>query len=772
MNRKALVALLVFFLCLVIVAHVAHTPNPRPLRGQPEGPAAQAKESSSSTLAEMDRTHRQVIRAVRLKLGFLQAVVNFVHGVNPPAFAANSVAHTPPPTRKDNVQETLHGVTIADPYRWLENQDSAETRAWIDAQNAYTHSFVGDLPTRGEISRRMTELMKVDVMNSPTERQGRYFYTARRADQDINVIHMKQGLDGKEETLIDPHPLSADHTTSVAMFSISDDGRKLLYGVRLGGADEVEVHAFDVDKRADLPDRLERARYSGVSITPDGGGIYYGILTPEGPRVRFHKMGTDSKTDAQIFGEGYDKGIDISPAVSEDGRYLVLHVVYGSSADKTEIWLQDLKAEKAPIKPIIKDMASRFLADIGGDTLFVQTNWNAPNGRVFTIDIRNLGREHWKDLVPESSDASIESVSAAAGKLFVNYLHNVASQVKIYNPDGKAAGELPLPAVGSVGGVDGRWNSREVFYRFGSFATPTVIYRYDVASGTRQEWSRTKVPMDPSKFEVKQVWYESKDKTRIPMFVVYAKGLKLDGSHPVLLTGYGGFNLSSTPSFSANAVLWAEHGGVYALANLRGGGEFGEKWHRAGMLQNKQNVFDDFISAAEWLVKSGYTTPAKLSIMGGSNGGLLVGAALTQRPDLFRAVVCSYPLLDMVRYHNFLVAKYWVPEYGSSDDAEQFKYIYRYSPYHNVKAGTKYPAVLLISGDSDTRVAPLHARKMTALLQASTGSDRPVLLHYDTKAGHSAGRSITKVIEDLTDEFSFLFWQLDVGSSGQKAAGK
>jgi prolyl oligopeptidase len=322
-----------------------------------------------------------------------------------------------------------------------------------------------------------------------------------------------------------------------------------------------------------------------------------------------------------------------------------------------------------------------------------------------------------------------------------------------------------------VGGVAGHWDRPEAFYRFGSFVVPGVIYRYDTASGAQSEWFRSQVPVDPAKFEVKQVWYESRDKTKVPMFLVYARGTKLDGARPTLLTGYGGFNLNRTPGFSAEAVIFAEHGGVYALPNLRGGGEFGEKWHKAGMLANKQNVFEDFISAGEWLVANKYTSPAKLAISGGSNGGLLVGAALTQRPDLFRAVICSFPLLDMLRYQQFLVARYWVPEYGSAENADQFAYIYKYSPYQNVKQGTKYPAVMFVSGDSDTRVAPLHARKMAALLQFATGSDYPVLLHYDTKAGHSGGRSINKVIQDQTDEYSFLFWQLGVAASGSSSAG-
>jgi prolyl oligopeptidase len=686
------------------------------------------------------------------------------------SFAADTGKRTPPATRRDNVSETVNGTAITDPYRWLEDQNSPETRAWIDAQNQYTKSFLENLPTRAEISRRLGELIKVDTMSARTERGGRYFYTERKADQDLSVIHVRQGLDGKDEVLIDPHPMSADHTTSVTTLGIRNDGKVLMYGVRLGGADEVEVRGFDVDQKKDTADKLERGRYSGVAITPDGSGIYYGILTAEGPRVRYHAVGTDTKLDKQIFGDGYGREAIISPSLSEDGRWLMIDVAHGASSDFTEVYLQDLTA-KTPIQPLVNDVHARFDAHFAGDKLFIETNWNAPNGRVLAVELAHPQRENWKDVIKEG-DSPIEGLSAVGGKLFVRYLHNATSQVQIFSPEGKNVGTIALPTLGTVNGISGRWTSKDAFYGFSSFVTPSVIKRYEVATGKQSEWFRTKAAVDPSKFEVQQVWYESKDKTKIPMFLVYAKGLKKDGARPTLLTGYGGFNLNRTPGFTAEAVIFAEHGGIYALPNLRGGGEFGEKWHRAGMLANKQNVFDDFESAGEWLVKNGYTSSSKLAISGGSNGGLLVGAALTQRPDLFRAVVCSYPLLDMVRYQKFFVARYWVSEYGSSEDPQQFEYILKYSPYQNVKQGTKYPAVLFVSGDSDTRVAPLHARKMAALLQASQGGDNPILLHYDTKAGHSGGRSISKVIEDQTDEYSFLFWQLGVQSSEAKTAGK
>jgi prolyl oligopeptidase len=391
----------------------------------------------------------------------------------------------------------------------------------------------------------------------------------------------------------------------------------------------------------------------------------------------------------------------------------------------------------------------------------MRTNWQAPNGRILAVDLRNPARDNWRQVIPESS-AAMEGFSLAGGKLFVNYLEDVHSRVRIFEPGGKPVRDIRFPALGTVSSVTGQWTSPETFFQFESFHLPETIYRYHAATGRQQIWAQSNMPIRTDDLELKQVWYESKDRTKIPMFLLHRRGIKLDGSNAAFLTGYGGFNVSMTPEFSPTAVLWAEKGGVFALPNLRGGGEFGDRWHRAGMLANKQNVFDDFIAAAEWLVKEGYTRPARLAISGRSNGGLLMGAALTQRPDLFRAVICGYPLLDMVRYHTFLVARWWVPEYGSSEDPAQFKSIYAYSPYHRVKPGTRYPAVLFVTGDSDTRVAPLHARKMAALLQAS-GSERPVLLDYDTRAGHSRGMPVSRQIEDLTDQLSFLLWQL--GSS-------
>jgi prolyl oligopeptidase len=443
----------------------------------------------------------------------------------------------------------------------------------------------------------------------------------------------------------------------------------------------------------------------------------------------------------------------------------LIDVLHGAAADKSELYFQDL-ASKDEVKSLISGLAARFEFDLAGHTAYVRTNWNAPNNKIIAVNLEDPAREKWREIVPES-DAAIESFTLAGGKIVVNYLRNAAAEVKIFNADGKQERKLELPAIGSVNAMSGRWENNYLFFRFDTFHIPAVIYRYDMAKDSREEWARERRPVDSNKFEVKQVWYSSKDGTKVPMFLLYAKGLKLNGNNPVYLTGYGGFNLSLTPAFSTQAVYWAERGGVWAIPNLRGGGEFGEKWHQAGMLEHKQNVFDDFIAAAEWLISNKYTNKDKLAIAGGSNGGLLVGAALTQRPDLFRAVLCSFPLLDMLRYQNFLVARYWTPEYGSAEDAAQFKYLYAYSPYHHVKAGTKYPAVMLWSGDADTRVAPLHARKMTAMLQADNGGPNPILLHYDVKGGHSDARPVSKVVDDVVDQLSFLFWQLGVTAGPQ-----
>jgi len=666
----------------------------------------------------------------------------------------------PPATKVEQVKDDYHGTEVVDPYRWLEDQQSPATRAWIDAQNKYTESLLDIWPGRGELKRRVAALLKIDRLDVPTERNGRLFFTNRRADQEQAVLYARKAPKAPDEVLVDPNPLSSDHTVSVTLEAESDDGTLVAYGLRQGGKDEVTVHFLDVDKHTELTDVLPEALYSAIAIKPDKSGLYY-AREGKTPRVFYHAMSTDAAKDQLIFGGGLgeDKGLGVE--LSEGGRYLIIHVWHGSAADQTEIYEQDLQAP-GPIKPIVNDIVARFSGQVGGDTLFVQTNWKAPKNRILAIDLRNPARETWQEVVPESSSA-IDSLALAGGNLVVNYTENASSRVRVFDAAGKPQRDVQLPAIGSVAEFSSRWAGDQTFYGFTSFHVPLMVEQYNMTAGKQALWAEVKVPIDTGKFKVQQVWYTSKDGTRVPMFILSQKGVKLDGARPTLLTGYGGFDLIQSPYFSAMAAIWVENGGVFALPNLRGGGEFGEAWHRAGMREKKQNVFDDFLSAAEWLVQNGYTQPAQLAIVGASNGGLLVGAALTQRPDLFQAVVCLHPLLDMLRYQKFMDGQWWVPEYGSADDPAQFTYLDAYSPYPKVKPGTKYPAVLLMSGDGDTRVDPLHARKMAARLQAATASDRPILLRYDTQAGHIRGSlPISKEIDQRTDAAEFLMWQLHV----------
>jgi prolyl oligopeptidase len=675
------------------------------------------------------------------------------------AAVAAPLAAPAPKTRTDDVTETVHGVTIRDPYRWLEDQQSPETRLWIDTQNAYTRSVLDPLPGRAAITRRLDELLKTERFNTPVVRNGRYFFTRRLADQNQYAICLRNGLHGADEVLIDPNKSSGDQTTSVNILDVSEDGKWLVYGTRQGGEDEEAETILDVDAHQEV-DHMPRTRFFSLQLTPDKKDIYYSKSLPEGSRVYHHRVGKDVASDEEIFGKQTGPSEFVVAEVSLDGRYLGLYIGHGPGK-KTEVYVKDLQAN-GPVMTVVNDVEAEFTPVFAGNRMFAETNWNAPNGRIFAIDLAKPARANWREVVPESKSV-IQNFSVAGGRLAVNYLENVNSRVKILDASGKDVGSIAFPSLGTVTAVAGRWDSNESFYTFTSFAQPATIYRYDVATGKQDVWASVKTPIDPAQFEVRQVWYPSKDKTRVPMFLVYKKGLKLDGNRPTLLYGYGGFLINETPAFRTDAVIFAEHGGVFALPNLRGGGEFGEKWHQGGMQANKQNVFDDFTSAAEWLIENGYTKPAHLAISGGSNGGLLVGAALTQRPDLFQAVACQYPLLDMVRYHQFLLGKLWIPEYGSSDDPKQFEVVYKYSPYHHVRKGVKYPAVLFVTGDSDTRVAPLHARKMAALVQASSGSDRPVLLRYDTKAGHSAGLPVSKQVEELTDVLSFLLAEVGAG---------
>jgi prolyl oligopeptidase len=676
------------------------------------------------------------------------------------AVALALLAIGPPLTRRDDVREVLHGVPIVDPYRWLEDGRSPETRAWIDAQNRYTHALLDGRPGRDAIRARLAALSRYDVQSAPQRRGGRYFVEKRRTSDDLSILYVREARDGRDEVLLDPHPLSPDHTVDVSVADISADGRVLVYGLRRGGEDETELHVRDVGRRADLADVLPRGLYRGASLLPDGSGFYYAAQSRQtGIRIRYHALGTPPSEDREVFGSGYGPSQWVGAQVSENGRHLLLTVQHGWA--RNEVFVQDPPGLGA-VRTIVRDIDAHFRPDFAGDRLIVQTDWKAPRWRIVEVDLADPAPERWREIVPEGPDA-IQGFAAVGGRLLVHYLHDVGSQIKLFSLEGKPLGELPLPGIGSAGSFEGRWDDDEIFFDFASYTTPRATYRGDVRTGHVEPWWRPQVPFDPAAYETKQVWYASKDGTRIPMFVTERRGLALDGERPTLLTGYGGFNVSITPAFSAAAAWWLEQGGVYAVANLRGGGEFGEEWHRAGMLDKKANVFADFIAAAEWLIAHGYTRPQRLAIRGASNGGLLMGAAFTQRPELFRAVLCEFPDLDMIGYHRFENNNPpALLEYGDASRPEHFKFLYSYSPYQKVKAGTKYPAVLFTTGDADTRVPPLQARKMAARMQAATRSERPVLLLYDTKAGHAGGRPIGKIVEDLSLEMVFLAWQLGI----------
>jgi len=665
----------------------------------------------------------------------------------------------PPESKIETVVDTLHGTVIEDNYRWLEDQESPATRAWIESQNKYAQSIVESLPHREQLAERYAELLKSDRGSTPYERGGRFFQYKRAADQDLYTLCVRDGLDGEDRVLVDPAVLYPDLTASVGIMDISRDGTILAYFIRKGGEDETSIRLLNVDTGEELPDVFERSVYFGFSMTTDKKGVYYSRRDEGGSVVYYHEFGTDMATDREIFGGEYGPENPVGCDVTPNGKYLILTVNYGS-AGSNDYFYRDL-SKSGEIIALTEGITAHFNGGYADDILLLQTNWEAPNGRIIAIDLKQPARENWRELIPES-EAVMESFTPAGGKIFVKYLVNVVSRISIFDSNGNSAGEIDFPSLGAAGYIFGNWDSDNVFFSFQSYHIPRTIYHYSAASGKRTVFSRMSIPVDPDNFVLKQEWYESNDGTRIPMFILHKKDLKLDGSNPALLYGYGGFRVSMTPYFNIQGLVFAEYGGVYVEPAIRGGGEFGEKWHEAAMLEKKQNSFDDFIAAAEWLVENGYTGSSRLAIKGGSNGGLLVGAVMNQRPDLCRTVICTYPLLDMIRYHKFLMGQFWVPEYGSADNPEQFDFIYKYSPYHNVDEKADYPSVMFITGDSDTRVAPLHARKMTALLQAKKGEKSQVLLLYDTQMGHSGGMPVNKAIRDMVDENSFLFEQLGI----------
>jgi prolyl oligopeptidase len=673
-----------------------------------------------------------------------------------------------PPARRVDQVDDLHAVRVADPYRWLEAGASPDVKKWADDQDALTRAYVSKLPGRDAIAARFKELFYIESAGTPTHRGKRWFCPRRDAGKEKFTVYWRTGKDGQDRVLLDPNTWSADGSVSLGAWSVSWDGKAVAYAVKSNNSDEATLHVMDVatGKKSDV-DVIDGAKYAWPSWTPSADGFYYTWLPPEGSvptadrpghaEVRFHKLGTDPMKDPTVHDKTGDPKTFIGAELSRDGRWLVLTIEHGWS--RTDVEFMDLHAKKAEWRPLVVGQDARYVVDVDGDHFFVRTNEGASKYRVFRIDPARPERASWQEVIPERSDATLEGSSIVGHALALVYLKDIVTQLELHDEAGKLVRNIDLPTIGTSGGLSGNVDDDLAYYSFQSFTYPTEIEETSIKTGKKATFYRLKVPVDPSKYEVQQMFATSKDGTRVPFFVVRGKDFVKTGSTPTVLYGYGGFQVPQTPSFATSIYPWLEHGGIWVVANLRGGSEYGEEWHRHGMRREKQNVFDDYFAVAEELIRQGFTRPSKLAALGASNGGLLVGAAITERPDLFGVALCGVPLLDMVRYHLFGSGKTWIEEYGSADDSEDFKALYAYSPYHHVAKGTKYPATLILSADSDDRVDPMHARKFAAELQwASAGG--PVLLRIEKHSGHGGADLVRAAVEKLADEYAFALDQM------------
>ncbi|HIP73767.1 MAG TPA: S9 family peptidase [Anaerolineae bacterium] len=673
---------------------------------------------------------------------------------------------TYPVTRQDDVVDDYHGTAVLDPYRWLEDPDSAETCAWVDAQNELTRHFINQLPIRPQLEERLTALWDYPKYSPPVQRNGRFFFQKNDGLQNQAVLYWQDGLDAEPRVLLDPNTLSEDGTIALMNQSYSDDGRLLAYSLSESGSDWQTIHIRDVDSGQDLSDEIHWVKFTAAAWLPGKTGFYYSRYPspeemPDAPpsthnRVYFHRLGAPQAEDTLVYARPDAPNLGFAPEITDDGRYLILHVWDGTDT-RNRIYYRPLDSDGEFIRLIdVMEAKYNFLGN-DGPLFYFETDLDAENGRIIAIPTDQPDRANWQEVVPQSDDV-IESSRMVNNQFVVMRLHHASHRLHLYDLDGTPAGEIALPALGSVMALTGKRRHSQMFLQFMSFLYPPAIFRYDFANGALTPLYQPQVDFDPDEYETTQVFYPSKDGTRVPMFLTYKKGLALDGNNPTLLYGYGGFNINLPPQFAPTRIAWLEMGGVYAQANLRGGTEYGEAWHQAGMLENKQNVFDDFIAAAEWLIANGYTRTDRLAIEGRSNGGLLVAACMTQRPDLFGAVHCGVPVIDMLRYHKFSAGRYWTPEYGNAtEDPEHFRFLLAYSPLHNVRPAVTYPATLITTADTDDRVVPLHARKFTAVLQANDFSQNPILLRVETKAGHGMGKPTGKLIAEASDVYSFLW---------------
>ena len=673
-----------------------------------------------------------------------------------------------PPTKRGEQVDDYHGIKVADPYRWLEQdvRKAKEVADWVAAENKVTDAYLAKIPQRDGIRKRLTELWDYAKYSAPFKRGGRYFYLKNDGLQNQSVLYTLDKLGGKPRLLLDPNKWSKDGTVALAAFAPSDDGKYVAYGVAEAGSDWNTWHVLDVAGGATLDDELKWVKFSGAAWTKDGKGFFYSRYDEPKPgeafqstnrnqQLCYHAADTPQARDVVVYRRPDHPDWGFNADTSDDGKYLVITTWKGTDS-RYRISYKDLSRPKAD--PV--DLIDKFENDysfIGNDgpVFYFKTDRAAPRGRVIAIDTRKPDRANWKEIIPQSKE-SLRDVNLIGNRFLANYLKDARSQVKVFALDGKSLREVDFPGLGTADGFRGKRQDNETFYTFSSFTTPPTIYRYEVDSGQSSVFRKSAVKFKPAGYEVKQVFYESKDGTRVPMFLSAKKGIKLDGSNPTLLYGYGGFDIPITPSFSISRVAWLEMGGVLAVANLRGGGEYGQEWHKAGTKLKKQNVFDDFIAAAEWLIANKYTSPKKLAIQGRSNGGLLVGAVMAQRPDLFGACLPGVGVMDMLRFHQFTAGRFWVDDYGSAANPAEFKALYAYSPYHNLKKGTKYPATLVTTADTDDRVVPGHSFKFIAMLQYCQGGPAPVLARIETRAGHGAGKPTAKQIEEVADEWAFL----------------
>ncbi len=681
-----------------------------------------------------------------------------------------------PQTKKVDLVDDYHGAEVADPYRWLEDVDSDETKAWVEAQNKVTFAYLEAIPEREQLRERLTQLWNYERYSTPFKEGGRYFFFKNDGLQNQSVLYKQASLNAQPEVVLDPNKLSDDGTVAVSTFAFSEDGKRMVYGASASGSDWRELFVRDVETGRDLSDHLRWIKFSGASWTHDGAGFFYSRYPePEegqayeaanrNQKVYYHRIGTSQAEDRLVYERPDQPEWGFGLTVTDDGRYGIMGVWHGTD-ERNRVYYLDLGDPKAPrldgeVVRLLDDFdASYSFVGNDGPLFYFLTNLDAPRYRLIAIDTKRPARTNWRTIIPEKTDV-LESVSIINDQFVARYLHDAQSRAFIHSMDGKLVKEIEFPTIGSVGGFSGEREDTEMFYAFTSFLYPTTIFHYDFKTGKSSLFKAPVVQFDPSGYETRQVFYRSRDGSRIPMFITHKKGIQLDGSNPTYLYGYGGFNISMTPGFNISRLVWLELGGVYAQANLRGGGEYGEEWHQQGMLENKQNVFDDFIAAAEYLIDEGYTSPSKLAIAGASNGGLLVGAAMTQRPELFGAALPAVGVMDMLRFHKFTIGWAWVSDYGSSDDPKMFRRLFAYSPYHNLHPDF-YPPTLVTTADHDDRVVPGHSFKFAARLQEMQMGPAPVLIRIQTKAGHGAGKPTSKIIEEEADRWAFLVKNLGV----------